>query len=280
MPREEKLADDPERKEKLPKQQYANFRNEETFPTFASLQGEDDINMRFYDTADGFNYTPRKHWCFLAEIVDIEQFIRVKLIVRDVAGATVPVAFHTDDRGTEFAHSQLRPGYTIAILYAHQHGFLDFTTGIRQEEYCGIISTTLAELFQLSDLVHQYSTGLDIKRCHGCDEQKASLQKCSRCSIFGYCNKSCQITGWHDRGHKRDCKVIRDNDLQAMFLLDWDHFEGFVKFPLDDTTRTTGKQGVTRDVKSSKYATDEALRGMVAAEKGVRPKDLSYPPRK
>jgi hypothetical protein len=54
-----------------------------------------------------------------------------------------------------------------------------------------------------------------------------------------------------------------------MFLLDWDHFEGFVKFPLDDTTRTTGKQGVTRDVKSSKYATDEALRGMVAAEKGV-----------
>jgi hypothetical protein len=50
----------------------------------------------------------------------------------------MPVAFHTDGRGSEFASSQLQPGYTVAILYAHQHGFLDLTTGIRQEEYCTI----------------------------------------------------------------------------------------------------------------------------------------------
>lgn len=85
---------------------------------------------------------PRKHWCFLAEIIGIEQLIRVKLIVRDKAGTTVPVDFHTD-RGIEFAPTQLQPGYTIAILYAHQHGFLDFTTGIHQEAYCAVKVGTL-----------------------------------------------------------------------------------------------------------------------------------------
>ncbi len=115
-----------------------DFRNNETFPIFAGLPGDIDIDLTFYDAADGFTYGPRKHWCFLAEITDIESFLRVRLIVRDKAGATVPVAFYTDGRGAEFAPSQLQSGYTVAILYAHQHSFLDGTIGIRQEEYCGV----------------------------------------------------------------------------------------------------------------------------------------------
>jgi hypothetical protein len=74
----------------------------------------------------------------LAEIIDIELFVRVKLIVRDKAGASVPVSFHTDGRGTEFAPSHMQSGYTVVILYAQQHGFLDLTTGIRQEEIDGV----------------------------------------------------------------------------------------------------------------------------------------------
>jgi hypothetical protein len=135
--RGEQIAEDLRKREMFTEpRQYANFRNEESFPTFAGLPGDNDINLAFYNTTDGYHYTPRKHWCFLAEITDIEQFLRVKLTVRDKAGATVPVAFHTDGRGTEFA--QLQPRHTIAILYAQQHGFLDLTTGIRQEEYNGI----------------------------------------------------------------------------------------------------------------------------------------------
>ncbi|RYP41927.1 hypothetical protein DL767_000664 [Monosporascus sp. MG133] len=133
-----KVADGLQVKDKFPKQQYANFRNEEIFPTFGGLPGENDVNLAFYDIVDGFILTPRKHWCFLAEIIDVGLFLRVRLIVRDKAGTTVPVAFHTEDRGTGFAPSQLRPGHTVAILYAEQHDFLDLTTGIRQEEYDGI----------------------------------------------------------------------------------------------------------------------------------------------
>ena len=44
---------------------------------------------------NGFSYRPRKHWCFLAEIVDTEQFIGLKLVKKDNTGAKVPVAFHT-----------------------------------------------------------------------------------------------------------------------------------------------------------------------------------------
>jgi hypothetical protein len=119
-------------------QEYANFRDEETFPTFSSLPEDGDINLAFYDTLNGFTYIPQKHWCFLAEIVDVEYFLRLRFIVRDKAGITVPIAFHTEGRGTEFSPFQLQPGYTVAILYAHQHHFLDLTTGVRQEEYYGI----------------------------------------------------------------------------------------------------------------------------------------------
>ncbi|KAL2017224.1 hypothetical protein VTK56DRAFT_2383 [Thermocarpiscus australiensis] len=103
----------------------------------------------------------------------------------------------------------------------------------------------MAELLHLSDRVHQYSGASDSKTCHGCDVQKTSgsLYKCGKCSLFWYCNKSCQTTGWNERGHKRDCKIIRDNDLQSIFLLDWDRFEDYLKFPLPVSTVTAAGKG-------------------------------------
>jgi hypothetical protein len=117
---------------------YADFRNEKTFPTFDGLPQEDDVDLTFYDTVNEFHYMPRKHWCFLGEIIDVEALFRVRLIVQDKTGTKLPVAFYTDGRGIELAPSQLQRGYTVAILYAHQHSFLDFTTGIRQEEIGGV----------------------------------------------------------------------------------------------------------------------------------------------
>jgi len=116
----------------------ANLRDHKIFPPFSHLPDEKDIDLEFYNTLDGFRYVPTKHWCFLAEITDVEHFIRVRLLVRDKAGRELPVAFYTDGRGGEFARSQLRAGNTVAILYAQQHGFLDLTVGIRLEEESAI----------------------------------------------------------------------------------------------------------------------------------------------
>lgn len=117
--------------------QSADFRNDRAFPPFWSLPEENSISLDFYTSPDGFNYFPERHWCFLAEVVSVEDFLRLRLIVRDKSGATVPIAFYTDGRGTEFA-DKVQPGNTVAILYAIQHGFLDFTTGIRLEDCSGI----------------------------------------------------------------------------------------------------------------------------------------------
>ena len=41
--------------------------------------------------------------------------------------------FYTDERGQELDQALLRKGYTVAILYAEHHGFMDMTEGIRHE---------------------------------------------------------------------------------------------------------------------------------------------------
>jgi hypothetical protein len=64
------------------------------------------------------SYRPRKHWCFLAEIIDVEKFLRLRLIVKDKSGRTVPIAFYTDDRGLELDPSYAQEGFIVAILYA------------------------------------------------------------------------------------------------------------------------------------------------------------------
>ena len=113
--------------------QYANLRSETDFPSFEDLPGENDISLDFFDSTDGFSYRARKHWCFLAEIIEVEAFMRLRLIVKDKADHIVPIAFYTDDRGREIDASLLKEGFTVAILYAEQHGFLDLTVGIRHE---------------------------------------------------------------------------------------------------------------------------------------------------
>lgn len=54
--------------------------------------------------------------------------------VKDVDGTTLPLIFYTDGRGSELAPSQIRKGYTIAILYAQRHAFKFSEPGIRLEE--------------------------------------------------------------------------------------------------------------------------------------------------
>ncbi|KUL81766.1 hypothetical protein ZTR_09241 [Talaromyces verruculosus] len=114
--------------------EITDLRADANFPAFEDLPGDSDINMEFYSSIDGFYYTPRKHWCFLAEVIEITFFLRLTVLVRDKAGKNVSVLFYTDEKENKLAMSGLRTGQTIAILYAEQHGFLDMSVGIRLEE--------------------------------------------------------------------------------------------------------------------------------------------------
>ncbi|KAK4206033.1 hypothetical protein QBC37DRAFT_261454, partial [Rhypophila decipiens] len=213
----------------------ANFRNRAFFPDYAGLPDEQNIDPTFYRRGNGLRYTPQKNWCFFAEIVSIEYFTRLVLTVKSGHRSNVRIAFYTDDEGRQ-VQRQAQVGYTIAIMHANQHYFLDGTTGVRVEVpiTVQIIPMTMAELLALNDRVQKYSPqmGDGETTCHGCDAQKTSMQKCGRCSMFYYCDKNCQTAAWNGKGHKNDCKIIKNCGLRAMFSLDWSHFDGYLGFPL------------------------------------------------
>lgn len=112
---------------------FANLRSLRSFPTFAGLPEEDLVDLSFYrDMLIG--YAPRRHWCFLGEIVDIVPAIRLNHIVKDASGEELLLAFYTDGRGHEVEQSRIRIGNTVAVLYANRHDFVFSPTCIRHEE--------------------------------------------------------------------------------------------------------------------------------------------------
>jgi hypothetical protein len=109
-----------------------DLRTDRAFPTFLLCSDDNSIDLDYYATNDGSYYHPKRRWCLLAEIIEVEIFIRPRLTVRDRSGKQFIVAFYLDN-DVEFDRSMYRIGHTIAVLYPHQHHFLDLSVGIRQE---------------------------------------------------------------------------------------------------------------------------------------------------
>jgi hypothetical protein len=113
--------------------QLANLRNRATFPGFTDLPDENEVDPDFYENRDMVTYRPRRHWCFLGEILDYTALHHLEIEIKDVDGRKIPLHFYTDGRGSELASAQLRSGYTVAILYAKRHVFTFGGPGIRHE---------------------------------------------------------------------------------------------------------------------------------------------------
>jgi len=215
--------------------QPVDLRNRATFPGFIDLPGENVVDPDFYESSDMVTSRPRRHWCFLAEIVDFASLLRLQMDINDVDGRKVPLFFYTDGRGSELAPAQVQKEYTVAILYAHRHAFMFDKPGIRHEDprMIKIFPVSLHNLLALSDQVQQFSTEFDgLRICHGCGKKAASLKKCGKCSFFWYCDRTCQVAGWNEKSHKANCKLLKDPDLRGLFLLKWDEFNDYIRFPL------------------------------------------------
>ena len=52
--------------------------------------------------------------------------------------------------------------------------------------------------------------------------------------------KRCQEIGWKEKGHKGDCKLLKDADLKGLFSLNWDEFKGHIAFPLNTSSPKIG----------------------------------------
>ncbi|KAH8158238.1 hypothetical protein CIB48_g10003 [Xylaria polymorpha] len=172
--------------------QLADLRNSTTFPGFASVPGENDIDLDYYESKETGVFAPRRHWCLLGEITDFGTFVRLQMEIKDVDGRKIPIFFHTDGRGAELPPTLVQKGHTVAILYAHSHMFMSMDVGIRHEEprLIKIFPVSLRNLLAFNDRIQQFSTVRDgMRTCHGCGKKAASLQRCGRCYFFWYCDK-------------------------------------------------------------------------------------------
>ncbi|KAI9862945.1 MAG: hypothetical protein M1813_004118 [Trichoglossum hirsutum] len=177
--------------------QLANLRSRATFPGFNDLPDENDVDPDFYESSDMVTYRPRRHWCFLGEIVDFTTLHHLEIETKDVDSGKIPLHFYTDGRGSELAPAQVRSGYTVAILYAKRHVFKFGDPGIRHED------PRMIKVFPLS------------------------LDK-----LLALNDQACQVVGWNEKGHKADCKLLKDPDLRGLFILKWDEFDNHIRFPL------------------------------------------------
>ena len=172
----------------------ADLRNTLTFPSFEDLPDENDIDDRYYSLSPYTSiYRPHRHWCFLGEIVDEMFFVRLRLELRDTAGARVPVHFHTDDRGSSFA-LRCQKGTTLALLYANSHNFADMSVGLRIEdaESVSVLPFSMEELSEANALIWGSVSGsaqkAEDRMCDGC-EKVGDLKACSQCKLVFYCGR-------------------------------------------------------------------------------------------
>ena len=123
-------------KRKKPKYlgQLANLRSRTIFPGFIDLLGENTVDLDFYESSNIRTYRPRRHWCFLGEIIEIGILLRLEMKIKDVDGKEIPLYFYTDGRGSELATILVQKGYTVVILYAKRHVFVYGDPGIRHED--------------------------------------------------------------------------------------------------------------------------------------------------
>ncbi|KAF7921989.1 uncharacterized protein EAE98_008200 [Botrytis deweyae] len=209
-----------------------SFLSNSIFPSLLELPHRQRTSPEFYENAGKFNYRPRRHWCFLGEILEFDISV-LAILVKDVDEREVQLFLETNARGI---FPRLRKAHTVAILYAQRDDkFTETYISLENVALLQIFPISLSHLIALRDLTQEFSTKREVdnaRKCHGCGKKSSSMVKCSGCSFFWYCNQKCQKNGWNTKGHKNDCKILKKPDLRGMFLMKWDEFNGVVQFPL------------------------------------------------
>lgn len=109
--------------------------NPDYFPAFRDIPGEHEYNDRYYVETGETEATYKKKWCLIGEITQADTFARPRLVVRDRTGTSFVVALYLD-RSVNATRilSKFKKGYTVAIMTALGHHFLDGTVGCRIED--------------------------------------------------------------------------------------------------------------------------------------------------
>ncbi|KAL1849148.1 hypothetical protein Daus18300_013353 [Diaporthe australafricana] len=190
--------------------QYANLNDKDVFPSWYNLPCPSEF----------VHGTPIQV-CFFAEIQQCDQFLRYRTVVKDRDDKECIVAFYPDSYDG-FDFKKLKKGYTLAIMNAHQHDFLDGSHGVRVEDVNDVcvFPAGLTALRSIGSDVAKWAAGGEAEqwKCQWCDAVKprGEMSRCGQCKVYAYCSKECQGNGWTEKGHKSSCKVLRDPDFMSL----------------------------------------------------------------
>ncbi|KAJ4483886.1 hypothetical protein J3R30DRAFT_3731979 [Lentinula aciculospora] len=194
----------------------------------ASEQTYYDLSM---DRTRGCTIQPNRHWCFLAEIVEVvPRLTRPTYRAKDISGTTLVISFRFDDRALfPKVLKKGLAGSTICVMYANFHHFMDGHIGItlKEPKNVKIVPLGLDGLVMASEIVRAGNSTPDL--CVFC--QKPASKRCSSCSAISYCSKTCQTRAWKVN-HKKECTVIQQMKTWSEF--DWEKYDahkGFIDFP-------------------------------------------------
>ena len=201
---------------------------------------ERDIPWSIYYKLRHSMFSPTMHWCFLTEVIEVQFFIRPRVLVRTVSGNKLTVHFYHEqhEEPTTFNWAQLVPGSTLAIMYAESKHMLDLTKGIRQENLDSVF-VFKASLSEVNEAIQwctksKSSSSTVASKCstNACNTMDR-LKTCARCNYAKYCSKEHQISDW--KRHKMIC-----SDMKTILRLveciskKFRGISGFIDFHLND----------------------------------------------
>lgn len=200
-----------------------SLHNHLTFPPITLLSDYNDPSALFYTGFDEGYIKPSRHWCFLGKIQGTGMHpFRPSAVLEDKLGESITVTFYHDrfEYPMTFDWDDIRPGYTMAILYCEKKNMLDLTVGIRAEHLNSIFvfKGSLEYITKQADLIGK-------RVCFHC--KKNCRKKCGKCGIAKYCSKECQVAGWKG-GHNKLCQQF--SMLQRMADLTQRDYNGFISF--------------------------------------------------
>ncbi|THV47246.1 hypothetical protein BGAL_0325g00110 [Botrytis galanthina] len=95
-----------------------SFLSNSIFPSFLELPHREQTSPEFYENAGKSNQRPRRHWCFLGEILEFD-ISDLVILVKAVDDTNVQLLLEPNARGI---FPKLRKAHTVAILYAQRDG--------------------------------------------------------------------------------------------------------------------------------------------------------------
>ncbi|KAJ6523332.1 hypothetical protein B0H19DRAFT_1276983 [Mycena capillaripes] len=184
-----------------------NLRNPKFFPAY-----EHCAPYKAYSPKEEIQ--PLHHWCYLGEIVqDKSSPSRVALVVKDKDGECIQVVFQFNQNETFDA----KIGFTLAVMYAERHEFVDGSYGFRLEypNFAKIFPCTLDTLLRINDDIESETPADSSQKCKACGKEEHPdtkyLLPCSHCLAASYCGTKCQVDGW-EQSHKHECEIFKALD--------------------------------------------------------------------